>query len=53
MQYTMTDKDNDNNEKEPEEMIPYYFSNWKKINSRFTLKNRILYRIDIILNELG
>ena len=27
----MTDVDNDNNEKEPEEMIPYYFSNWKKI----------------------
>ena len=28
----MTDVDNDNNEKEPEQMIPYYFSNWKKIN---------------------
>ena len=28
----MTDEDNDNNEKEPEEMIPYYFSNCKKIN---------------------
>ena len=30
----MTDVDNDNNEKEPEEMIPYYFSNQNEINKK-------------------
>ena len=34
----MTEVDNDNNEKESEEMIPYYFSNWKKINFRVYLE---------------
>lgn len=42
MQQTMTDVDNDNDEKEPEEMIPYYFSNWKKINFQVYLEGASL-----------
>lgn len=47
----MTDEDNDNNEKEPEEMIPYYFSNWKKMNFYINLENRTIDSVRQILSE--